>query len=107
MRKPAKILLLALIVALLPLRSMAALMAGSCALGQDGAAVAQSMAHSEDSQAGSPKADTHCPTAVFILTAAPAPLSARSHERGIALVERSAPAFVPDKLDRPPLALLR
>jgi len=106
MRKPAKILLLAVIVALLPLRSMAALMAGSCGLEQEQMVAAQSIVHGQDSEAAG-KADTHCPSAVFLLTAAPAPLAARSHERGITLVPRSARAFFPDKLDRPPLALHR
>jgi hypothetical protein len=107
MRKPAKILLLAVIVALLPLPSMGALMAGACDFGQEQIAAGQSMVHAQDSEASSSKADTHCPSAVFLLAAAPAPLAARSDERGIAHVQRSAPAFFPDKLDRPPLALHR
>jgi hypothetical protein len=107
MRRPAKILLLAVIVALLPLRSIAALIADSCGLEHEQMAAAQSIVEMQYSEAGSGKADTHCPGAVFLLAAAPAPLPARTDERGIALVQRRAPAFFPDKLDRPPLALHR
>jgi len=107
MRKPANILLLIVIVALLPLRSIAAAMAGSCAAAQEEIAATQSTADAQDTRAGSGKADTHCPGAVFLPAAAPAPLPARSDERGIALAERSAPTFVPDPLDPPPLSLLR
>lgn len=107
MRKPAKILLLALVVALLPLRTMAALMAGSCGLGQEQIAAAQSMAPVQDSEAASGRADTHCPGPVFLLPPAAAVLCARSDEPGVPLVLRSQPTFFPEKLDRPPLALHR
>jgi len=107
MRKPAKILLLAVIVALMPLRSIAATIAGSCGIGQEQVAVAQSLIGAQDSQAGSGKADTHCPPALYFLAASPAPLSAPSDEHGIAFVQQGALTFFPDKLDRPPLAALR
>jgi hypothetical protein len=107
MRKPAKILLLALVVALLPLRSMATLMAGSCADAQEETALAQSAVQAQDSDAGSAKADSHCPGPAFLANAPAAPLLAPSEGRGAVLVQRTGPAFVPDKLDRPPLALLR
>jgi hypothetical protein len=107
MRKPAKILLLAVIVALLPLRSMAALMAGSCAAAQEESALAQSTVPAQDSGVDFGNADTHCPGTAFLANAAETPLLASSDGRGVVLVERTGPAFVPDKLDRPPLALLR
>jgi hypothetical protein len=107
MRKPANIVLLVVIVALLPLRSIAAAMAGSCAVGQAQIAAAQSIGDAQDSQAGSGKADTHCSSAVFLPAAAPAPLSTRSDERGTALAEPKVSAFIPDQLDPPPLSLPR
>ena len=107
MRKPARILLLAVIVALMPLRSMAALMADSCGIGQGQIALAQSIVDAQDSQAGSGKADAHCPAAAYFLAPAPAPLAAPADERGIAFVQQGAPTFFPDKPDRPPLDALR
>jgi hypothetical protein len=107
MRQPAKMLLLALIVALLPLRSMAALMTGSCAAAQEEIVLAQSTVQAQDSTAGSGSADTHCPGLAFLANASAAPLLAPSDGRSGVLVERTGPAFVPDTLDRPPLALLR
>lgn len=106
MPKPGTILLLIVIVALLPLRSIAAAMAGYCAAGQEIAA-AQSTADAQDTRAGSGEAHTHCPGAVFLPAATPAPLPARSGELGIAPAEHSAPTFIPDPLDPPPLPLLR
>lgn len=107
MRRPAKLLLLALIAALLPLRGIAALMTGSCNPAEMQIAAVQSIADAQDSHSGPGKVDTHCPGAVFLPAAAPAAFAAPSHERGIALVERGRRAFFPDKLDRPPLALHR
>lgn len=104
MRKPARLLLLALIVALLPLRSIAALVAGSCGFEQAQMAAVQTLVDAQDSQAGAGKADTHCPGAVFLPAGAAAPLFARSEQGGPGLVQSSAPAFFPDNLDRPPLA---
>lgn len=106
MRRSAKILLLALIVALLPLRSIAAMIADPC-LAAEQQSAAQSKGHAQDSHTGSGKAHTHCLGSVFLTAAAPARLPARADEQGIAFVQRSAAAFVPDQLDPPPLALLR
>ncbi len=95
MRKPAKILLFALIVALLPLRGIAAMASDSCASAQ------------EQPAATSP-ADTHCPGPVVALTAAsPVPLPARATGRAIVFAEPATLTFVPDPLDPPPLALFR
>lgn len=105
MRKPVKALLLAIIVAFLPMRGMAALMAGSCGFGEEQIVTAQSIFHAQDSQAASGTADTHCPAAVFLTSAVSAPVPLPSDEREIALVEHSAPPFFPEKLDRPPLAV--
>jgi len=102
MRKPAKILLLAVILALLPLRSMAALMADSCAAAQE-----ELVIHGQGFGVDSGSADTHCPGTAFLANAVALPFFAPSDGRGVVLVERTGPAFVPDKLDRPPLARLR
>lgn len=92
---------LALLIRLLPLRSAGALTARSCGPGEDETFSVQSMLDAQDQQAGAGKADTHCRNGAFLLGAAPAPSAARSHARGIALVQGDAPAFYPDKLDRP------
>ena len=107
MRKPANIVLLVVIVALLPLRSIAAVMAGACAAGPEQIATAQSTGGAHDSQSGAGKADAHCPAVVCLPAAAPAPLPARSAERGHALAEPAILTFILDQLDPPPLSLLR
>ena len=106
MRKPAKmkIVLLALIVALLPLRGIAALMTDSCGFAQENV---QSAVEAQDPQAGAATGGTHCPAAVFLPTAAAALWVARGQECSRALLPASGPPFFPDNPDRPPLAPLR
>jgi len=112
-----KILVVLVLVALMPLRALASVTIGFCASGHQEQPVAAHGAHGDhahrgaDDQQGKPVAPTcnicaeHCSSAAFApdgaarAVAAPAVSEART---GVAV--RAAPAFVHDRLDRPPLA---
>jgi hypothetical protein len=93
MRRNAHILILTLIFALLPLRSIASAMPDSCA-GHDPVGVAQT-------------AHAHCPAFAVLPAVALPPLVACTGERGTVPVATPAPNFIPDPLDPPPLPALR
>lgn len=106
MPRSLKILLVAILVALVPLRSMAVTTAGIFPAGQQMEA-AESAAQNEH---GAPSlcdlCAGHCPSGALLDTglAVFIPQSAASR---ILPFERSAPAFVPEQPDRPPLVLVR
>lgn len=115
-----KTLLLVLMIALLPLRGLAAVTVGLCAAGHSDQAVAvqgdhghgaASNAHhgSGDSPAKSatPTCSScveHCSGAAFAPHAPQAVHAPAVAYDRIFLAERVAPAFITDQLDRPPLA---
>lgn len=107
MRRPARILLLVIVVALLPLRSMAAAISVCCGMAHESVVAAQPVPGAHDSQGRSGNADTHCPSAAFLPASAPAPLNAPSDENRLAAVPSIIPIFIPDNPYRPPLALPR
>jgi len=108
---------------LLPLRALAAVTIGYCAAGQQDMTVAAHGDHGQDArshahhggddQPAKPATPScsicveHCSNAAVAPSAAQAVVSPAVVQDRIFLVERVAPAFIPDQLDRPPLAPLR
>ena len=114
MPRALRTLVLLLLVAMLPLRAMAAVTIGFCAMGHEDSVVAAHAHHDGDDQPAKPATPScsicieHCSNAAVALSAvqavdAPAAIA----QDRILLAERVAPAFISDQLDRPPLALLR
>lgn len=107
MSRKFKTALLLLLIALTPLRALATVTVGFCAIHHHGAA---SVDHDHD---GAPHGATdhpcdscveHCASASIVAAADLAsPPAAGTHR--IATAERFAVGFVPDPLDPPPLAL--
>ena len=102
-----KTALLVMLVALMPLRALATVTVGFCAMHHHGAA---GVDHDHDGAphgAGHDQCDScveHCASASVVVAAdLPSPPPAGAHR--IATAERFAPGFVPDPLDPPPLAL--
>jgi hypothetical protein len=115
-----KALLIVVLVALMPLRAVAAVTIGFCAAGHQEAAVPSHAEHGHDAQVHAHHAGDqppakpatpscgscveHCSGVAF------APSIAQSVEAGpvaqerVFLAERIAPVFILDQLDRPPLA---
>jgi len=97
-------------LALLPVRALAAVTTGFCSFGHQQGAAAEhdagtdhAPAHSHDSS-GCSSCVEHCSSAAFAVAAwtamdVPAPTDERS-----ALHDRAPPGFIPDHLDPPPLA---
>ncbi|MDH3319347.1 MAG: hypothetical protein OEO84_06610 [Betaproteobacteria bacterium] len=120
MPRALKTLAVLLLVALMPLRAMAAVTVGFCATGQiDSAAVAHvdsghgAGAHEHHggdvppAKSGAPSCSScveHCSGASFAPHAAQAVHAPAITYDRIFLAERVAPAFISDPLDRPPLA---
>lgn len=110
-----RILAVLFLVALLPMRAVAAVTVGFCAVGQEDMAVAAHADYGKSAQVrldhhGQPAKPAcnicveHCSSAAFAPSAeqkfsAPAVARVRTVP-----TERAAPAFVSDQLDRPPLA---
>jgi len=123
MPRTLRTLAVLVLVALTPLRAMAAVTIGFCATGHDHSGVAAHGSHAHDA-AGHERHGTdhppakndatscsscveHCSGAAFAPSADRAPgVPAVARDRTI-LAERAAPAFLTDPIDRPPLALLR
>jgi len=124
MPRALRTLVLLLLVAVLPLRAMAAVTISFCAMGhEDSVAVAHAdhghgaafhAHHGSDNPPAKPATPScttcveHCSSAAFAPSAvqvfdAPAAIA----QDRIFLAARVAPAFISDQLDRPPLALLR
>jgi hypothetical protein len=104
-----------LLVALMPLRALAGVTIGFCASGHQDMAGAAHPSHGEHThhEHGAPAKPMdascnicaeHCSSAAFATPAEPSTdLPPAVHDR-TALAERYAPGYVPDQLDRPPLA---
>jgi hypothetical protein len=116
-------LVIVLLAALLPLRALAAVTTGYCAAGHQDMTVAAHGDHGQDAgshahhggddQPAKPATPScsscveHCSNAAVAPSAAQAVASPAVAQDRIFVAERVAPAFVPDQLDRPPLAPLR
>jgi len=113
MPRALRTLVLLLLVAVLPLRAMAAVTIGFCAMGHEDSVVAAHAHHDGDDQPAKPATPScsicieHCSNAAVAPSAAQAVVSPAVSQDRIFLAERVAPAFISDQLDRPPLALLR
>ena len=113
MPRALRTLVLLLLVAVLPLRAMAAVTIGFCAMGHEDSVVAAHAHHDGDDQPAKPATPScsicieHCSNAAVAPSAARAVVSPAVAQDRIFLAERVAPAFISDQLDRPPLALLR
>jgi len=123
MPRALRTLAILLLVALLPLRAMAAVTMGFCAAGHQDMAVAAhgehgqgTGSHSHHGGGDQPAKPTtpscsicveHCSSAAFAPSADRAVSASAVAQDPIFLAERVAPAFFPDQLDRPPLAPLR
>jgi len=124
MPRTLRTLVILLLAALLPLRAVAAVTIGYCAAGHQDMALAAHGSHGQsagshahhgaDDQSAKPATPTcslcvdHCSSAAFAPSAAGQAVDAPAVAQDpIFLAERVAPAFFPDQLDRPPLALLR
>lgn len=111
------------LAALLPLRAVAAVTIGYCAAGHQHMAVVAHGDHSLDAgsharhdgddqpaKPATPSCSTcveHCSNAAVAPSAAQAVASHAVAQDRIFLAARVTPAFIPDQLDRPPLAPLR
>jgi hypothetical protein len=98
-----KTIVVLLMLALLPLRALAALTIGDCAVthhehAHDGGGTAHSQGSDYDEH-------EHCASASFVASAASLPLAAPVAADRVTRHEPFAAGFVPDHLDPPPLAL--
>ena len=106
-----------LMLALMPVRALAAVTTGACAMahGVPPAAVGESFAHEgplhEHGVAPHSHGDAehdhgeHCASVPFVALAEALPLAAAAPAGRIAQKQYSAASFIPDQLDPPPLAL--
>ena len=115
-----KILVVLALVALMPLRALASVTTGFCANGHQEQPVAAHGAHgdhgghaqhSAEDQPAKPVTPTcnvcveHCSSAAFAPDGAAQVVAAPAvSEASTGVTAHAAPAFVPDQLDRPPLA---
>lgn len=119
MPRALRTLLLLLLVALMPLRAMAAVTVGFCAMGHGDLNVAthggqvHAGAHEHHGGDESPAKSSapscsscveHCSGAAFAPSAEPALSAPAIAQDRTAFAKRAAPAFFTDQLDRPPLA---
>lgn len=116
MNRTLKAFLLVLMLALVPIRALAAVTTGFCAFAHEHGAPAHHASGSHESHghdAPSPSHDDspcsscveHCSSAFFTASAAPITLLAAASAQPRILQERFAAGFVPDHLDPPPLVL--
>ena len=106
MSRTAKAAVLVLMLALLPLRVLAAATFDIC-LGHHISALQADSSHGHDSthQRGHDNPVEHCGSVSFVASAQWLALPSAPSSDRISFVERFAAAFVPDHLDPPPLAL--
>ena len=120
MPRALKTLAVIVLVALIPLRAMAAVTIGFCAAGHKEMAVAALADHGRDAGAhahhggheapANPATSScsicveHCSNAAFALAASSEVTAPAAKRDRIPLAGPAVPAFVPDQLDRPPLA---
>jgi len=112
-----KTLAVLLLLAVLPLRGLAAVTVGFCAMGDHPAAAQAHAGHGQDAphdhgSAPEPASTADCNTCVEHCSSAtfavPAPIGAALAAEGAARIASGEPfaaGFVPDHLDPPPLAL--
>jgi len=118
MPRALKLFAVLVLVAVMPLRAVAGVTVGFCASGHKGMAVAaqdayhghEAGAHAGDKAPTQPLESScnicaeHCSSAAFAIPAATdVDVRPAGPDRTL-LAQRNAPAFVPDQLDRPPLA---
>jgi len=120
MPRALKLAAVLVLVALLPLRAVAGVTIGFCASGHQDVAVqahgtghapgsGEHAHHGDDSPVQPVKASCnicaeHCSNAAFATPADPAFEAHPAVRDHTLFIVRGAPAFVPDRLDRPPLA---
>lgn len=119
MRRLLKTLTLLLLVALIPMRAMAAVTIGFCSSGHQDMAISAPAAHGHDAgkhahhgddSSTQPAESTcnvcaeHCSSAAFAPSVEGAMVVRPVGRDRTQFAERSAPAVIPDQLDRPPLA---
>lgn len=118
MRSLLKTLAIFLLVALMPVRAMAAVTIGFCASGHEDPGITVQAAHAHETvghahhddapaQPVEPSCNVcaeHCASAAFAPSADVAVESRPVGHDRTRPAARNAPAFVPDQLDRPPLA---
>ena len=119
MGKKIKFLVILAMVALVPLRAVAAVTIGLCALGDNAAAVHVHAEHGhasshDQSPAGEPQNESkpacnvcaeHCGSAVFAVPASPSPLPVTAGLQRAVPAHFLAPGLTLEELDRPPIAL--
>ena len=102
-------LVILVLVAMMPVRAMAAVTIGACAADHQVAAVDAHAAHDHGAHGQPVKPDCsncveHCSGATFAPSAAQPVTGIAITESSAPLAERAAPAFISEQLDRPPLA---
>lgn len=118
MNRTLKLVAIALLLAVMPLRALAAVTVGFCAMGHQERAVQAVDVHEHDADHGehghAPRPDgapdcstcvEHCSSASFAVPAPLETLLSVQRSARIVLGEPFAAGFVPDHLDPPPLAL--
>jgi hypothetical protein len=119
MARSLKVVVVLVLLALLPLRALAAVTIGFCAVGDEGAAVQVQAGHVHGSPhhhgvAPEPQSDTspgcnvcaeHCTSASFVVPVALTALPLSTSSERIPHGEQLAAGFIPEHLDPPPLAL--
>ena len=120
MSRALRILVAVVLVSLLPLRAVAGVTIGICPAGhEDMSTAAHATGHAHDGYAHEHEADSesrapaghtcnicaeHCSSGAFAPIAFGAPDLQPAGQDRPRFVDLAAPAFVPDQLDRPPLA---
>lgn len=119
MRRLLKTLALLLLVALIPMRAMAAVTIGFCPSGHQDMAISAPAAHGHDASEHAHHGDDsstqsaestcnvcaeHCSSAAFAPSVEGSIAARPIGQDRTHLAERNAAAVIPDQLDRPPLA---
>ena len=114
-----RMLAVLLLVAMVPMRAVAGVTIGFCASGHNDVALAAHAAHAHDAGANADHRDKspaqpvkpscnicseHCSSAAFAPSTDAAVDARPAGPDRTHLVEPRAPGFIPDQLDRPPLA---
>ena len=113
MNRSLKNAILILMLALVPLRALAAVTVGDCAVAQYGTAASETMDHAAPHEhGGAPHSQgdakhdhEHCASASFVASAELLPLPTQAASDCVVQREPFATGFVPDHLDPPPLVL--
>ena len=110
MNRAAQIVVVVVMLALLPLRALAAVAIGDCAMGQHGAAHQHDAHDPGHDGAPHPHDDAkhdheHCASASFVASESALPLPVPAASDRVTQPSRFSAGFVPDHLDPPPLAL--